>query len=192
MKPIIWAIAATLMSFGNLSGQESFVLQHQFKDKKVHFNLKHHYTIITEDTTFFTQIIGFTDEALLIPHWKQTGQDTSVTYTYHRRKKADTTYTMTFPLYEQDTLPILFSDIEMIKKDWFQKRDWLVVFGQMALAGTVAIAITPVVGAVSGAGAMLEMMRSAGICLAISAPPLIIGTRAKKYDLRKKWSIKRE
>lgn len=82
-----------------------------------------------------------------------------------------------------------FADIDIIERDIYQNRRWLepfIVFGAVA---PVMVLATPVVWAVEDGDAALETLQIAGIFAAITAPPLLIGLRKERYNLRKKWRI---
>ncbi|MES2838278.1 MAG: hypothetical protein V4667_12185 [Bacteroidota bacterium] len=175
-------------------GQNKLFLDHKSKSsKKKYLNLDREFYIKTKDTTYsYKKIIGFTDSTILIPTWTKTGKDTIYTYTYKISKSKDTNYTQVRPRYKQDTIVILFSKIQSIKKDWFKNRHWLEPFGYLAIGGVIGVVFLPIAAIDKGAEGVKEWAIFEGIIVAICAPPIFIGTRKTKYDLNKKWTLKAE
>jgi hypothetical protein len=194
MNNLIVILALLLFSSTAVKGQSKLVLEHNRKsNKKRYIEMDREYYIKTTDTSFYSQILSFTETTLSVTgKWIKTNRDTSYTITYSISKHRDTTITITRPLYRRETVVILFSDIQVITKDWFKKRDWLTIFGDIGFGAVLAVPLLPVAAIDKGAKGVKNWLLFEGILLAIATPPLIIGSRHTKYDLIRKWTIKTE
>ncbi|MBT1696396.1 hypothetical protein KK083_05885 [Fulvivirgaceae bacterium PWU4] len=139
----------------------------------------------------------------MIPVRIKTGKDTVYSYTYTQKvypksrffpvgHAKDTTITLktVAPLYRDDTTAIAFSEIQMIKKDWFKNRQWLQPFGWILIGPVVGVALLPAAAIDDGKEGVKNWAEFEGILLGIAGPPIFVGTRKTKYDLRKKWELK--
>jgi hypothetical protein len=85
---------------------------------------------------------------------------------------------------------ILFSDIKTLKKDWFKNRKWLEPFGWLAIGAAMGAVLLPVGAIDKGAEGVKEWAAFEAVLVGISIPPIFIGTRKTKYDLKNKWTLK--
>lgn len=167
-------------------GQETLVLQHRSKANKTRkLKLDREYTIKTADTTYSSPILGFTDSTLLILH-RVKAQDTARVTAYY--EKAEDTIEAT-PRWVKDSLTILISDVEYIKKEWFENREWLRLPAWFAIGAVLAVPFLPVVAIAEGAKGVKEWAIFEGTLIAIAGPPIFIGTRKTKYDLKEDWKV---
>jgi hypothetical protein len=178
-----------ILSLSNSFGQTRLFLEHKTKPGKIkNLNLERVYTIRTIDKTFYSNIIDFTDTALSIIVWANTGKDTTY-YVKHYGNLNDTTIVR--PIYAKDTLEIFFSDIKNLEKDWFKNRKWLEPFGWIAAGAVLGFGILPF-AAIKSKESVKEWVEFQAILLGVSLPVIFIGTRKTKYDIEKKWDIKTE
>ena len=84
------------------------------------------------------------------------------------------------------TLPI--DEIELISDFGYRDTRWLEPFAYVAFGAAMTLGATPLIWAVGGSEKALEGLEFAGILTAASAPPLIIGSRPRRYKL-KRWRI---
>lgn len=82
-----------------------------------------------------------------------------------------------------------FADIDIIERDIYQNLRWLEPFAFIAIGVPLLIVATPIIWAVEDGETALEGLEFAGILTAVTAPPLLIGLRKERYNLRKKWRI---
>jgi hypothetical protein len=181
-----------LSALTNIFGQDRLFLEHKSKpSKKKYLDLNREYYIKTIDTTYsYKRIIGFSDTTILIPTWTKTSRDTTYSYSYKISQTKDTTRTYKRPIYRQDTVVILFSDIKTLKKDWFKNRKWLEPFGWLAIGAAMGAVLLPVGAIDKGAEGVKEWAAFEAVLVGISIPPIFIGTRKTKYDLKNKWTLK--
>jgi hypothetical protein len=187
----------------SVMGQSELFLRNKRNENKVKkINLEREFEIKTNDTTYIATIIGFTDSTILIPTRQRTDKDTVYihTYTYKRYSKStffqigearDTTVVnkTVVPLYRPDTTEIHFSNIVMMRKDWFKSRRWLEPFGWIAVGSILGVALLPVAAIDEGKDGVREWAQFEAIQLGVALPPIFIGTRRSKYDLNKKWTL---
>ena len=167
-------------------GQDNIFLQRREKsDRTKKLKLNREYTIKTHDTTYFSKIVGHTDTTLSFTK-SVKGKDTTYTISQYGKTR-DTTIVRS--LWVDDTVKILFTDIEYIQKDWFANRQWLEPFGYLAVGAALGVAILPLAAAFKGVEGVKDWAEFEGIILAVSVPPLVLGTIKTKYDLKTKWSI---
>jgi hypothetical protein len=57
------------------------------------------------------------------------------------------------------------------------------------VGSVLGVALLPVAAIDEGKKGVREWAQFEGVLLAVSVPPLLIGTRQTKYDLRKKWKL---
>lgn len=191
---LIITLVIFLFSTFHLLGQDKLLLQHKSKpSKKKYLDLGRRFDIVTNDTLYiFKEIVAFSDTTISITKSTKTDKDTTYYYSHPLSETKDTNYSVTIPLYRQDTVTILFSQIRKIKKDWFKSIRWLEPFGYMALGAGLAVVLLPVAAIDKGAEGVKEWAAFEGMLLAICAPPIFIGTRQNIYNLDKKWTLKTE
>lgn len=139
----------------------------------------------------------------MIPVRIKTGKDTVYSYTYTQKvypksrffpvgHAKDTTITLktVAPLYRDDTTAIAFSEIRMIKKDWFKNKQWLQPFGWILIGPAIGVVLLPAAAIDDGKEGVKDWAVFEGTLLGIAGPPIFVGTRKTKYDLRKKWELK--
>lgn len=183
----------TLLSFSlTLSAQSKLILQHKIKtNKKKYLDLSRQYHIKTIDTSYYEKIVAFTDTSLSIKGWVKTGKDTTYTYsTFYGNK--ETTHTVTRHLYKEDTLIILFSDLQMLKKKWLKKRNWLQPFAWVGIGAALGVVLLPIAAIDQGEEGVKNWAVFEGILVGISGPAILLATGKTKYDLTKDWKIKTE
>ena len=172
MKKLLYLIFFTLGTLVNIYGQNNLILERKTNPKnhkKIDFNKM--YTIKTTDTIYYSKIINFTDTSIFINHCYKTNY------------KQDSTYI-------KDTLQILFSNIEYLKKDWFTNKKWLKPFNKIGLYAVLGIAIFPFILLNTGTEDLKEWAIIDSFLFGISFPVIFIGNGQTKYDLKNKWTIK--
>jgi hypothetical protein len=188
---IIPIVTFFLLSLTPAFGQERLILEHRKKiDKIKYIDLDRTYYIQTRDTSYYSQIVGFTDTTLSIMGWVKTDKDTSYTYFPAKHKARDTSYTVVVPIYKIDTINILFTDVKALKKDWFKNKGWLRLPAYFIAGAVMAIVLLPVAAIDKGKEGVKNWAAFEGMLIGLSAPPLFVGTRKTKYDLTKKWALK--
>ena len=189
-------ITLTLLLFAmtNVVGQDKLLLENKSKpSKKKYLDLDREYYIKTIDTTYFyKKIVGFNDTTILITTSTKTDRDSTYSYLHKINRIKDTTYTYTRPIYRQDTIVILFADIQTLKKDWFKNRKWLEGFGWFAIGAAWGVVGLPLAAIDNGLEGVKEWAVFESFLIGISVPPIFIGTRKTKYDLKNKWTLKKE
>ena len=190
MNRIVSITIFLAFSLTSALGQGKLILEHRKKTNKIKYiEPDREYYIQTTDTSYYSKIIGFTDSSLSIIGYVKTNRDTTYTYFQKTSKSRDTSYTVVMPLYKTDTLKILFKDIWMLKKDWFKNRGWLRLPAWFALGAVMSIVLLPVAAIDDGKEGVKNWAAFEGMLIALSGPPLFIGTRKTKYDLTKKWKL---
>lgn len=176
----------------NVVGQNKLFLEHKSKlGKKKYLDLSREYHIQTIDTAYsYKKIVAFTDSTISITTWTKTDRDTLYFYSYSISNIKDTTYSQTQPIYKLDTIAIAFTDIKTLKKDWFKNRKWLEPFGWVAVGAVLGVAMLPVAVIDKGKEGFKEWAVFETVLIGISIPPIFIGTRKTKYDLKKKWKLR--
>jgi hypothetical protein len=185
------------------AGQSKLILKHKRKGNKVKtIDLDRDFEIHTNDTAYFTRIIGFTDSTILIPIKKRTGKDS-----IYIRKSAYTKYSKStffqigeprivitvdstvIPLYRADTTVIRFSEVLMMKKNWFKSRRWIEPFAWLIPCSVLGVVVLPVAAIDDGSRGVRDWAIAEAVMLGIALPPIFIGSRKTKYDLIKKWTL---
>lgn len=191
MNKIVFVSTLLLFSL-TFFGQSKLILQHKTKtNKKKYLDLSRAYYIKTIDTSYNEKIVAFTDTTLSIKGRIKTGQDTTYTYsTFYNNR--ETTQTIKRPLYKEDIIIISFSNLQMLKKDWLKKRDWVQPFAWFGIGAVLGVVLLPVAAIDKGEEGVREWAIFEGILVGISAPPIILATGKTKYDLTKDWTIKVE
>jgi hypothetical protein len=205
-KLLLITLALLQLNITYVNAQNRLVLEHSKKARRkkvVNFNDR--YEIRTADTTYVSQIVSFTDSSLTVTAQVKTGRDSAYTYTVtgrvNKRKSpfsfqgTDTTYTYTIeqPVYRQDSTVVLFTDIQMIKKDWFQNRRWAEGFAWLSLGPIIGAGLWPVAVIDEGSKGLKDWAVFEAIGIGICGPPLFIATRKSRYNLKKKkWILKTE
>ena len=182
---ILIFLLIVLITYSN--GQKKIILEHK-KNSKRHksLNLYREYTIKTNDTIYFSEIVDITDSTLSILQWIKTGRDTAYVVSKYGKVK-DTTIVR--PLYALDTTKILFKDILYIKKYWFKKREWLEPFGWILVGAALGVGLLPVAAIDDGVKGVKDWAQFEGTLLGVALPIIFIGTRQTKYDIQNKWKI---
>ena len=190
-KTII-TFAFLLFSITNVEGQNRLLLQHKTKlSKKKHLNLEREYHIYTFDKIYKREkIIGYTDSTISISSWTKIYKDSI--HTYKSKKNIDFVYTETPSIYIRDTTIIAFDDIQFLKIDWFKNTRWLEPFAWIAIAAVFVVIVLPVMAIEDGSQGVKEWAMVEASLLAVSVPPLFLGTRKKTYNLMEKWTLKVE
>lgn len=189
----------------NASSQNTLVLQHQKKAKSIKVNLQHEFSIVTNDTSYYTKIVSYTDSSLLIPVLSATGE-TEKTYDTVRYKKysksnffqvgtvRDTMYVEIYEskIYRKDTLSIPFNDIEKLQRSWIKNGDRLgEPFGWAVVASALILGVgVPVAAIDDGWQGVRNVLALDGVVLGATLPFFAVGQIQKNYDLRKKWRLK--
>ena len=192
---VIITLTFLLFSLTNVIGQNRLILEKKDNpSNKRYLNLDREYVIKTIDTTYnYKKIVGFNDTSISITILTKTDRDTTYSYNYKISKIKDTTYIRTEPIYKQDTLFIAFADIQELKNDWFENREWLQPFGIIAIIAAVNLVVgLPVTAIDKGAEGVKRWAAIEAVLIGISAIPIFIGTRTSKYDLANKWTMKME
>jgi hypothetical protein len=188
------------------TGQNRLILEKKGDNRKKRIvKLDREYKIITNDSTYFSKIVGFTDSTISITKTRKTNRDTTYTYLrtntiytdthlFKNRIAKDTTYAYTVvrPVYREDTISILFSNIKVLKRDLFKNRKWVEPFGWLALGVPLGILLLPVAAIDKGSEGVKSWLAFEAGLIAICGPPIFLGTRKVKYDLGKKWTLKTE
>jgi len=79
----------------------------------------------------------------------------------------------------------------MLQKDWFENRKWLTPFAQFGICAVLGI-LGLLVVIIDKEVMVKEWAIFEAFLIGISAPPIFIETRKIKYDLVKKWTLKKE
>jgi hypothetical protein len=186
----IVTLVLLLFTITNAVGQEKLLLENKNKhSKKKYLDLDREYYIKTIDTTYsYKKIVGFNDTTISITTSTKTDRDSTYSYLYNE----DIIRTYTQSIYRQDTIVILFADIQILKKDWFKNSKWLEPFGWFAIGAAMGVVLLPVTAIDKGSEGIKEWAVFESILIGISVPPIFIGTRKTKYDLKNKWTLKTE
>lgn len=96
---------------------------------------------------------------------------------------------ITIVKYDSSLVSMRINEIELISRFKSQNRRWLEPFGYIGLGAAITLAATPVIWIADGGEQAVNGLEFAGILTAVSAPPLLIGTRQERYNLLKKWRI---
>jgi len=199
-KELLFLIVCLDSSAGTVHAQRQLTLQHRWKSQRTKvIKLDRIFQIQTADTAYFSNIIGFTDSTILIPIRTPTGKDSVYVRSYHYQKYSknspgfgkDTTIVnrTVVPLYRSDTLVIAFTEILWLKKDWFNDTRWLEPFGWVLAGSILGVAMLPVAAIDEGAEGVRNWASFEAVLLAVALPPIFIGSRRTKYDLKKKWKL---
>lgn len=181
----------SLFFLNNVKGQAKLILEHKATLKTKYLDLERKYYIETNDTAYSNkEIINFNDTRLSITTSTKTDRDTTYFYVYSISKTKDTIYTYTQPIYRQDTVMILFSEINTLKKDWFKNRNWLYPFAWFTIGAAMGVVLLPVAVIAGGKEEFKDWVIFETVLIGISVPPLFIGSRMKKYDLINNWTLK--
>ena len=165
--------------------QDKIILQKRNNpNKKKVLSYNTEYVIKTVNASYKSTIASFTDTSLTVTTWEKTGKDT--VYNYYQGLKE---INKSRPLYARDTIVIPFKDIQYLKKDLFSNRTWLEPFGYIGLGAGLGLVLLPIVAIDKGSAGVKEWVTFELILLAASVPPLFIGTRKVKYNLKEKWII---
>lgn len=174
-------------------GQNKFYLEHKCKPGKTKFlDLERIDFIKTYNSTYRQKrIVGFTDSTISITERIKTEKDTIYSYTYkinYTNNFKTTTYKQ--PIYRTDTIIIAFADIHLLKKDWFNNRVWLTPFAMVAFGAALGIVALPFALG-NGSERFKNWVEFETILIGVSAPPIFIGSRKSRYDLKNKWNLKK-
>jgi len=165
-------------------GQDYIVLQNRAKPTKTKkLKLDRVFTVKTNNTTYYSEIINVTDTTLSVIRKVKTDRDT--TYTYSIGKGKDTTRLV--PLYINDTSVILLTDIQYLQKDWFENRRWIEPFAWLGIGAVLGSVALPYAVFYKGGDEFKNWAILEGVLIGVSAPAIFIGTRTSKYDLKNKW-----
>jgi hypothetical protein len=184
-------------------GQNKLFLKHKKSNRKKAIDFSREYIIKTIDGFYYSKkIVAFSDSSISVVVESKTGRDTTITRTntvtkytnskfFQKRKGKDTTYTYSYvtPIYKSDTIAILFSKIQSIKKEWFKNKKWVEPFAWIGLGAAMGIALLPVAVIADGSKGLTDWLVFEAALISISAPPLLISSGHAKYDLTKKWML---
>lgn len=95
---------------------------------------------------------------------------------------------ITLMKYDSSLVTIKIDDIELISDFSYRNTRWLEPFAYVAFGAAMTVGATPLIWVAAGGDKALEGLEFAGILTAFSAPPLIIGSRPKRYKL-KRWQV---
>jgi len=185
----IATLTLLLFSVANVIGQKQLIIERKNNSsKKKYLDLTRDYDIKTVDTTYLSKkIVAFSDSTISITTWIKTGRDSTYSYTTNEKL-----YTDTRPIYQEDTVSILFQNIQVLKKDWFRNRGWAEPFAWFGAGAVIGVALLPAAAISQGSEGVKEWAIFEAIIVGISAPPLFIVTRKTRYNLKKKWTLKSE
>lgn len=141
--------------------QDKIVLQHQRRSKK-QVELSPDYTLryrLTDKTRHFGKIQSFDASQITIMK------------------------------YDSSMVSMTIDEIELISDFGYRNTRWLEPFTYVAFGAAMTVGAIPLLWVTGGGDKALEGLEFAGILTAVSAPPLIIGSRAKRYNLKKRWKI---
>ncbi len=88
-----------------------------------------------------------------------------------------------------DTLKIPIQQIDYIKSHRYKNRRWVIPFASVAALTIGTVFFTPLVSAIKGRKTADKMALIQIGILAVTLPPVLIGTRKVKYDLKTKWKF---
>jgi len=88
-----------------------------------------------------------------------------------------------------DTLKIPIQQIDYIKSHRYKNRRWVIPFASVAVLTVGSVFFTPLVSAIKGRKTADKMALIQIGIIAVTLPPVLIGTRKVKYDLRTKWKF---
>jgi hypothetical protein len=173
----------------NSYGQINIVLEHKSNPEKLR-KIKSHreYIIKTDNTIYYSTLVGITDSALLVLQRKETDPDSA--YSLYQQSGIHKDSNFQVPNYYMDTLSILLSEIQYISKPWFKNTKWLEPFGWLMVASVMAVGLLPFAVVCDGMQGAKDWAEFEAILVGVSFPISFIGTRQTKYDLQKKWTIK--
>lgn len=178
---VVQIVMLLLFNSINLFGQNKIILVHKNEtDKQAIVLFDRKFEIISKENSYHTSIIN--------------AKDGNITIIEHNLKK-DTSNQINSPTktpynWVYDTLKIPFEQIEYIKAYRFKNRNWTMPFVFIAAVIIGSVFLNPLVSATQGkdtAGKMTIMQIS---LMTITLPPILIGTRKVKYDLKNKWKVK--
>lgn len=152
----------------------------------VRLPLDREYTIKVSDTTYRSGIYNLTDSTLSIVCWKDTGKDSAYYYPNYFKGRDTTIIRRVFV---EDTIAILYSNIQYIQKDWLKNKRWLEPFGWMGVGAILGIGLFPVAAIEDGTKGVKDLAIIEGILIGGFGSALFIATRKTTYDLRNKWKI---
>ncbi|TKB96269.1 hypothetical protein [Pedobacter cryophilus] len=181
-----YLLTTILLLIGTFAfGQDRIILQKKNNPNKHKIlNDKTEYIIKTVNASYKSTIATYTDSTLTVTTFGKTGKDTI--YKYNQGLKE---INKLRPLYARNTIVIPFKEIQYIKKDLFNNRKWLEPFGYIGLGAGLGLVLLPVVAIDKGAAGVKEWVTFELILLAVSVPPIFIGTRKVTYNLKDKWVI---
>ena len=166
--------------------QDVIMLQHNSNPKKFKLlDSVSQYIIKTEKASYKSRIITFTGSTLTVSTDVKAGYDTIYNYNQGFKKAIKVG-----PIFIRTDIKIAFADITYIKRDLFRNRKWLEPFGYLAIGAGLSTVLLPIAAIDKGSQGVKEWAVFAGILLAVSGPPVFIGTRKVTYNLNNKWSIK--
>ncbi|GAB5524897.1 MAG: hypothetical protein Roseis2KO_27690 [Roseivirga sp.] len=96
---------------------------------------------------------------------------------------------ITIMKYDSSLVSMNITEIELISRFRGQNSRWIEPFAYIAFGAAMTLGATPAIWVAAGGDKALEALEFAGILTAVSAPPLLIGTRKKRYNLKKRWKI---
>lgn len=175
----------TLLLFSVLQslGQNSIKLQHRLKSDKTRIlSLEEECIIKANGKKYNILYAPLTDSSIFIIQSHNTGRDTVYPDPIYGnvRDRSFAQY-----IYKTDTIEVLFSHIEWIKKPRFKNREWLTPFLYFGLVAAGGLVVAPI-GAAINPDEASEFLVPEAILLAITVPPILIATSKIKHNLTKK------
>lgn len=96
---------------------------------------------------------------------------------------------ITIMKYDSVLVSMKIDEIELITRVKSQNTKWLEPFGYIAFGAAMTVGAIPMLWLIEGGATALGALEFAGILTAVSAPPLLIGWRQERYNLKKRWRI---
>lgn len=186
---IITGIGVLLIAFSVLGnkafGQELLRLQHRHKPNRIKtLRADMIYELKTDDSLYYSRIIGLTESSIKISGRKYSGRDTTVFYPYYGHSR-DTL--IKNKIYIEDTLEIAFNKFIYIKKSWFRQPSLAEPFGWLLAGGVIGIAGIPFTALYKGGIFFTQHLAIEAGIFAISIPMVLFFQGHTKYDMKNKW-----
>ncbi len=167
--------------------QQSIFLQKISNHKKIKvLDLDREYNIKTTDNIFCSKILDVTDSSLILIGQVPTGKDSLLVQKYFS-KPSDSTIVH---LSKTDTINILFTRIQYIRKAWFKNNKWVEYpvsfFSIPAILGLVGL---PIAAIVLNNEDFKTYAITEGVLIGATLIPIIIGNGGRKFDTQRTWKI---
>jgi hypothetical protein len=188
MRSIFFVLSLILFTRAAF-GQKSIYLENSKNGKVKELYSDRQYRFSTKDTSIWSTIESFTDSSLSVMIVYNAGCDSSLLIR-HYGNKTDTIVKSRYPVYKTKTIALNYSDITSVKIPVFNNQRWLQPFGYGILVVMMSVVLIPMAAIDDGGASVLDILQFQAFMLTICAPPVFIGTRNIKYNLREKWKIK--